>query len=128
LGLITVAGLAFIARFAWEKWQLRRRAQRIGITSLPHDEQMRLARQLGFYDDLLQLLGRHQISRPRHLTPLEFSRSLLFLPAGAYETVSRLTELFYKVRFGRAELSIARRRHLSAVIERLESELATKGE
>jgi Ca2+/Na+ antiporter len=128
LGLITVAGLAFIARFAWEKWQLRRRAQRIGITSLPHDEQMRLARQLGFYDDLLQLLGRHQISRPRHLTPLEFSRSLLFLPAGAYETVSRLTELFYKVRFGRAELSTARRRHLSAVIERLESELATKGE
>jgi hypothetical protein len=124
MGLVMATGLAFIIRFAWEKWQLRRRAHRIGIDSLPPDEQMRLARQLGFYDDLLQLLGRHQIARPRHLTPLEFSRSLLFLSAGAYETVSRLTELFYRVRFGRAELSPARRKRLNTVIERLEAELA----
>jgi len=41
---LVVATIAFL----WEKWTLRRRAARIGIRSLPHDEQMRLAQQLGF--------------------------------------------------------------------------------
>ena len=88
VGLIVAALVGFVGFFLWEKWRLHRRAVRIGLESLPPGEQMRLARQLGFYDDLLQLLARHQIVRPRHLTPLEFSRSLTFLPADAYETLS----------------------------------------
>ena len=114
---------AAVGWYAWERWLLRRRAIRIGIESLPEDEQLRLARQLGFYDDLLRLLDHHRILRPAHLTPMEFSRSLSFLPSDAYDTIQRLTGLFYRVRFGRAELTDPQRRRLSTVISRLSSEL-----
>ena len=114
---------AAVGWFIWERWMLRRRAIRIGIESLPENEQLRLARQLGFYDDLLRLLAHHRLVRPAHLTPMEFSRSLAFLPAGSYDTVFRLTDLFYKVRFGRAELSERQRRRLSGVISRLSADL-----
>jgi hypothetical protein len=123
LGLILVALVGFVGYFLWEKWRLRRRAVRIGLEALPPEEQLRLARQLGFYDDLVQLLARHHITRPRHLTPLEFSRSLTFLPAGSYETVHRLTQMFYRVRFGHAELDPGQRRRLATTIGRLAHEL-----
>jgi hypothetical protein len=125
VGLIVLALVGFIAWFLFEKWTLRRRAARIGLEALPPAEQLRLARQLGFYDDLLKLLAGHAITRPRHLTPMEFSRSLTYLPAGAYETVRRLTGIYYRVRYGEGELDAAQRRRLGTVIERLERELET---
>jgi Ca2+/Na+ antiporter len=109
--------------FLWERAMLRRRAARIGIESLPEDEQLRLARQLGFYDELVRLLGRHRIVRAAHHTPLEFSQSLSFLPADSYDTIQRLTKLFYKVRYGGAELPPPRRRRLNNVLTRLSNEL-----
>jgi hypothetical protein len=114
---------AALGWFVLERWRLRRRAQRIGIQALPESEQLRLARQLGFYDDLLRLLDQHRIARPRHFTPLEFSRSLAFLPADAYDIVQRLTVLFYKVRYGGTELPPARRRRLQSVLAQLSEEL-----
>jgi transglutaminase-like putative cysteine protease len=111
--------------FVWERWMLRRRAKRIGLESLPVSDKLRLARQLGFYDDLMQLLARHQIVRPKHLTPMEFSQSLLFLPNQAFETICRLTNVFYRVRYGQAELSQGLRRRLSTVIAQLGENLAT---
>jgi protein-glutamine gamma-glutamyltransferase len=121
--LMVILFLGAVGYFAWERYRLRRRAARIGIGSLPIDQQMRLARQLGFYDELLRLLSRYQISRPRHQTPLEFSRSLLFLPADVYDTILRLTQLFYRVRYGSAELTAERRRHLEVVLGKLGQEL-----
>ncbi|HZL34271.1 MAG TPA: DUF3488 and transglutaminase-like domain-containing protein [Tepidisphaeraceae bacterium] len=126
MAAMSIAALAVIGRYALDKWRLRRRAARIGIGSLPPGEQLRLARQLGFYDDLLRLLWRHQIARPRHQTPLEFSRSLLFLPADAYEHIRRLTELFYRVRYGRAQLSPGRQRLLGNIIARLDAALVAR--
>ena len=125
VGLILLALVAFVGWYLLEKWTLRRRAARIGLEALPPAEQLRLARQLGFYDDLLQLLAAHRIHRPKHLTPMEFSRSLTFLPAAAYETVRRLTGVFYRVRYGGAELDAGRRLRLVNVIGRLEAELGT---
>lgn len=121
-GIIWLAILALLVAFGgffWEKWRLRRRAARIGITALPVAEQERLARQLAFYDDLVRLLGRCRIVRPNHLTPLEFCETLLFLPSEAYDTIRRLTLLFYRVRFGHSELSVQRQRRLAVVIGRL---------
>jgi transglutaminase-like putative cysteine protease len=125
LAAVMAVGLAaFVAWFLWERWMLRRKAARIGLDRLPTAEQLRLARQLGFYDDLMQLLARHRITRPAHLTPLEFSRTLMFLPSEAYDTVRRLTEVFYRVRYGHSELSGGQRRRLGEVIARLEPRLA----
>ena len=100
--LMGAAALFLISRYALEKWRLLRRAERIGIGSLPGDEQLRLARQLEFYDNLLGLLNRRRITRRPQQTPLEFSQSLSFLPAQTYEAIRRLTELFYRVRYAAA--------------------------
>ena len=123
LALVALAIVASVINFLWQRWRLRKRAARIGINALPREEQVRLARQLRFYDDLLQLLGKHRIQRRPHQTPLEFSQSLLFLPASAYDTVSRLTGVFYKVRYGNAELSSPRQKRLHRVIQQLSAEL-----
>lgn len=127
--LITLLSLAVVLAIGWfiyERWKLRRRASRIGLESLPASAQIRLVRQLGFYDDLLRLLERHQIVRPRHLTPLEFSDSLAFLPSETYDTIRRLTGLFYRIRYGQAELDPGRRRRLNTVIERLAAMMIRK--
>jgi hypothetical protein len=123
MGLMSLIALFFIARYALDIARLRRRAIRIGINALPTEEQLRLARQLEFYDDLMRLLHGHNITRRPEQTPLEFSRSLIFLPAGAYEAIRRLTELFYRVRYGQVELTAARQRRLATVVMKLESEL-----
>src|SRR6266480_4007703 len=105
-----------VAGFFWEKWRLRQRARRIGLDALPVPDQLRLARQLEFYDDLLQLLERHRTFRPPPLTPMEFSNSISYLPSEAFDSVRRLTEIFYRVRYGRKELSYAQQRRLGRVI------------
>ncbi len=123
---LMVAGLlAAVMWYLVERWRLRRRVRRIGLDALPHPEQVRLARQLGFYDELLRLLERHRISRPRHLTPLEFCQSISFVPSEAFDTIRRLTDVFYRVRFGGAELSSRQRSRLHHVIDGLEKSLAT---
>src|SRR5439155_17280513 len=124
--LSVLVALAFLALFgaigwyAWERWKLWRRAERIGLDTLPTDERLRLARQLGFYDQLVQLLERRGHVRPPHLTPMEFSDSLSFLPAEAYTAVHGLTDVFYRIRYGRHELSPAQRERLSHTIGQLE--------
>lgn len=116
--MILVLFLA-VGWYLYEQWRLRQRAHRIGLDELPAGDQMRLARQLGFYDELMQMLERRNIHRPAHLTPLEFSRSLDHLPAEVYDAVRRLTDLFYRVRFGNARLTHAQLRHLDNVIQRI---------
>ena len=58
----------------------------------------------------------HQITRPRHLTPMEFSDSLAFLPSEVYHSVRRLTEVFYRIRYGRHELSAGQREKLRLLV------------
>ena len=48
------------------------------------------------------------------------------MAAGAYETVRRLTQMFYRVRFGDAELDAGQRRRLATTIVRLADELAPR--
>jgi transglutaminase-like putative cysteine protease len=124
--ILVASVLLAVAWFAVEKWRLRRRARRIGLDALPRPDQLRLARQLGFYDELLRLLERHRIRRPRNLTPMEFSQSIAFLPTGAFDTIRGLTEVFYRVRYGRAELSARQRSRLHHVIDGLERALAAR--
>ncbi|MGD0461215.1 MAG: DUF3488 and transglutaminase-like domain-containing protein [Tepidisphaeraceae bacterium] len=121
-GMISLS-FFFVGWFLIERWRLRLRAKRIGIESLSTPDQFRLVRQLGFYNDLLRILQRHHIERPRHLTPLEFSRSLSYLPAQAYGDIFRLTELFYRIRYGPARRSAYSQRHLSAVVYRIQQTL-----
>ncbi len=120
VGLMVIVLLVAIIFFVFEKYRLRRRAVRIGLDALPASDQLKLARQLGFYDDLMQLLEKHQITRPSHLTPQEFSDSLTYLPAETFQTIRRLTVIFYHIRYGRRELTAPRQKRLGNVIGRLQ--------
>lgn len=125
MGLMALLMVASVIYFAVEKYRLRRRAARIGLDTLPASDQLKLARQLGFYDDLIRLLEKHQIARPKHLTPLEFSESLDYLPSEVFLTIRRLTNIFYEIRYGRRELSVPRQKRLYTVISRLQQFMPT---
>jgi transglutaminase-like putative cysteine protease len=116
-------GILLITWYLIDRWRIRRRARRIGLELLPLSDRMRLVRQLGFYDDLLRILQRHRIERPRHLTPMEFSRSLSYLPSNAYNDIRRLTELFYRIRYGEVTGTVHPRRNLTAAIYRIQQTL-----
>jgi len=126
VALLALAPLGLILFVIVQRVRMHRKASRIGLVSLPASLQRKLVRQLGFYDDLVVLLARHGIHRPPHLTPLEFSQSLGFLPAAAYDTVNRLTELFYRVRFGRTELSLGQHKHVGAAVDEVAAQLARR--
>ncbi|HEX8339934.1 MAG TPA: DUF3488 and transglutaminase-like domain-containing protein, partial [Tepidisphaeraceae bacterium] len=91
ISLIITAAVTVVAislgYFLYERLRLRRRARRIGIDLLPTGDQMRLARQLAFYDALLQSLDRHDVVRHRHHTPMEFAHSVGFLPGDLYTSI-----------------------------------------
>jgi hypothetical protein len=123
IGILVLAILGSVAWFILERVRLRRRAARIGIVDLPPSAQAKLMRQLGFYDDLVRLLQKHRIHRPPHLTQLEFCDSLSFLPSDAYDTIHRITRLFYRIRYGMAELDDGQRRRLVNVINRLSQQM-----
>jgi transglutaminase-like putative cysteine protease len=125
-GVITCMGLVIVAAIAWylyERRRIRRRAARIGLDNLPVNEQIRLARQLGFYEDVIEALRRRDVRRPAHLTPQEFSRTLSFLPVEAYETIERLTRIYYRVRYGGARVQAAQQHRLGEAVRRLNERL-----
>jgi hypothetical protein len=125
--LMIIVIVILIIMYVIQQRRLRRRAARIGLDGLPVDQQIRLARQLAFYDQLTQALHRHNIFRPLHLTPLEFSESLVFLPGQVFDAIRRLTNLFYRVRFGNATLPPERQRRLENLVQRLTEELDSGG-
>lgn len=115
-----VAAMLF---FLYERVRLRRRARRIGLDQLPSSDQKVLARQLAFYDELLRTLDRRKIDRPKHLTPMEYCRSIGFIPGELYASIQRLTRIFYRVRFGGYRLTGPQQRRLMRVVERIDSAL-----
>jgi protein-glutamine gamma-glutamyltransferase len=119
--LMVLSMVAFVAYYAWEKLRLRRRAWRIGLFGLPNRQRQRLARELGFYDDLVRLLERHGLVRKPNWTPMEFSDGLSYLPYQVYHDIRRLTRLFYRVRYGRRELNPRRRHRVYNAIARIEA-------
>lgn len=124
--LIAIMAAAMFAAIVWylvSRWRLSRRAHRIGFDTLPRRQQFHLARQLAFYDMLTRALHRHRIMRRPHMTAKEFADTLVYLPADSYETIRRLTRLFYRVRFGGTDLSSPRQRRLEEVVRRLAERL-----
>lgn len=124
VGITVIAILIAIGFFVVERWRMRQRARRIGLDSLPAADQLRLARQLGFYASMMTTLQSRNITRPAHQTPMEFAHSLSYLPADAYDLIQKMTRIFYRVRYGNARLTASHQRHLTNAHERLRQCLA----
>lgn len=125
-GVISMMLLIMFGIIAWYilgRYRIRRRANKIGLNALPMTEQIRLAKQLGFYEEMMEVLGRRRIYRPRHLTPREFMQTLTYLPTDAYDKIERLTRIFYRVRYGGATILPAQQRRLMEVVSRLSETL-----
>ena len=119
IGAMALAIVGIIVWFIIERRRIRRLATKIGLDALPMTDQIRLAKQLGFYEKMSEVLGQNRIVRPSHLTPREFTRTLTFLPTEAYDTIDRLTRIFYRVRYGGANIQPAQQRRLENAVERL---------
>ncbi|MBC7785368.1 MAG: DUF4129 domain-containing protein, partial [Burkholderiales bacterium] len=68
-------------------------------------------------------LERRKISRSAHMTPMEFSRSVGFLPGEWYSAIQRLTRVFYRVRYGGRELNQSQQARLMRVVDRIDTGL-----
>jgi len=123
IGLLFLLLVGLVVGYIAWRWRLWRRARRIGLDTLPSQQRLALSRQLAFYDQLTQLLERHRLRRPRHLTALEFARALCALPVQSYHDVRRLTRIMYRVRFGGAVVPPARQHRLHAAVARVATAL-----
>jgi hypothetical protein len=75
-----------------------------------------------------ELLQMHRIIRRPHMTALEFSQSLTYLPTEAYRLVDGLTRIFYRVRYGGAHVPADQQRRLALAVTRLAEQLARLGQ
>lgn len=123
MAAMVLAVVGAMIYFLYERARLKKRARRIGLDQLPTSDQKRLTRQLIFYDDLVRVLAGRNIERPAHLTPLEFSRSIGFLPNDVYAAVQRLTRIYYRIRYGGHEIDTSQQRRLIRVVDRVEAAL-----
>jgi hypothetical protein len=54
------------------------------------------------------------------MTPAEFTEGLAFLPNEAYDTIRRLTQVFYSIRYGGTRLDREQRESLETTVDGLE--------
>jgi hypothetical protein len=69
----------------------------------------------------------HRITRRPHMTAMEFSHSLTYLPTESYRLVDALTRIFYRVRYGGAHVPADQQRRLALAVTRLAEQLASYG-
>ena len=121
VSILLVVGAAIYSTV--QRIRLSRRADRIGLDVQDPQERRRLAQQLGFYDRMIRTLDRAGVRKPPHLTPLEFSQSLTFLPSESYDSIVRMTAIYYRLRYGRARLHDHGRRRLESIVEKLDMKI-----
>ncbi len=103
VGLIGM--MLFALRFFWQ----RRRRHQISTTPIL------------FYQEMLSILERNGYSRAPSSTPAEFLESIgMSLPTEVKPDVVRLTELFYRARFGNYPLSDDERGHVETSLHHLQ--------
>ncbi len=115
LALLTIARLLVVRR---------RRLAALQLTALPRTRRRGLARRLGFYLTMLDMLERHGHKRPPWQSPASFAEQLAQAHPLRLDPVVALTEHFYEIRFGHRELTPARRRRIGVHLKQLERSLA----
>jgi transglutaminase-like putative cysteine protease len=105
----------------------RRRLVALQLHTLPRGARRALARRLGFYLRMLDMLERHGYLRPLWQSPASFAKELSEVNPLRFDPVVALTELFYEIRFGHREMDADRRDRVRAHLRQLENALATPG-
>lgn len=122
-GIVLFLGIALLSLI--RIWLIRRRRlQALQLTRLPPEQRRQLARNLGFYLTMLDMLERHGFRRPAWQSPLAFARELIQREGPCLEPVLTLTHHFYEIRFGHRPLDERRRQEVRRALRQLEDQLA----
>jgi transglutaminase-like putative cysteine protease len=87
-------------------------------------EERRMVRRLGFYLDMLQVLERARMPKPAWCPPLLHARTLGPRHPEAAELVGRISDLFYRCRYGRAPVGAEEVAGARRLVEQLRRVLA----
>ncbi len=104
----------------------RKRLAALQLTRLPRKQRRALARRLGFYLHMLDLLERHGHIRPAWQSPAKFAEDLVGLDAERFSPAVALTEQFYEVRFGHRPVDMQRRTVIREQLRALENALSER--
>jgi hypothetical protein len=123
LGLVIACGILI-------RLYLRRRQKLadLQLAALPRQRRRDLARKLGFYLTMLELLERYGYERPQWQSPFSFAQELAGREPQRFDPVLELTELFYELRFGYRELNDDRQQRVRSQLRQLEQNLARANE
>lgn len=114
---------------AGRTWLLRRkRMAALQLSKLPRDQRRELARRLGFYLDMLDMLEKHHSRRPAWQSPQEFARSLGQRDPARFGALIPLTDHFYEIRFGYREMDRTRRDEVKRLLSQLARGLSSRHE
>jgi hypothetical protein len=122
-GLLTIAGVlvastGIVLTMRWLLLRLGRRLRR----ALVRRRGRRLGRaNVAFYQDLQRVLKRRGFERTPATTPREFTQQVATAMEDMRAALEELTDVFYRVRFGRAPLEPQEERRLRAIIESVRS-------
>jgi hypothetical protein len=126
MGIVgTALGIAIIALV---KLMRRSRAihQLAGLSHMHGSEYQRMLRQLGFYLDMLAVLKRGGVQKPPWQPPRHFADELEGEWPAAAELVTRITDVFYQVRYGGRRLDSRRMNHARALVRQLAKTLRVR--
>lgn len=119
--LLVTAGLivAGITLAIWLIIRHRRHIRQLQLEAVSRRDQKRLAQQLEFYIQMLQIVEKAGHSKPVWETPASFAASLSEKDPMRFAAVTPLTELFYEIRFGGRPLNDERSKQITEQLDHL---------
>jgi hypothetical protein len=117
-----------IAVIALVKLMRRTRAihKLAGLHRMHGSEYQRMLRHLGFYLDMLTVLRKGGVEKPDWQPPLHFAKAVERDWPAVADHVREITDLFYRVRFGHAEIDSAEMAQVRRKVKELASTLRVK--
>jgi hypothetical protein len=109
IGMLGVALIGFIVLFGKRAWLW------VSTGAIRSSEEGRTYSSVQFYERLISLMEQRGISRDRHLTPLEFARTLKSNEA------LLITRAYNRVRFGGQRLSAPEKKEVERALGALEA-------
>ena len=123
---IALAIFAAVAAWLFARRRLRHTQRIAGLAGLPPQEARRIAREVSFFADALDMLEDAGFPKPAPLTPRQHVAAITLHDANAGGAFARLVERFYRVRYGGLAQSISDREETRDELLRLKSALSRR--
>ncbi len=123
---IALAIFAAVAAWLFARRRLHHTQHVAGLDGLPPQEARRIAREVSFFADALDMLEHAGFPKPAPLTPRQHVAAITLHDANAGGAFARLVERFYRVRYGGLAQSNSDREETRDELLRLKSALSRR--